>query len=80
VQDRRQQLDGLVVGRSGAGAVTARGEPTPAFLQAPNGGVDVGSVAFVDVEGHAFAAYDATPGTVVEIRPDGYVAAIRAAS
>jgi hypothetical protein len=37
-------------------------------------------VAFVDVEGHAFAAYDATPGTVVEIRPDGYVAAIRAAS
>jgi hypothetical protein len=36
--------------------------------------------AFVDVEGHAFAAYGATPGTVVDIRPDGYVAAIRAAS
>jgi hypothetical protein len=36
--------------------------------------------ALVDVEGHAFAAYGATPGTVVEIRPDGYVAAVRAAS
>ena len=41
----------------------------------------MGSVAFVDVEGHAFAAYGATPGTVVDIRrPDGYVAAVRAAS
>jgi len=37
----------------------------------------VGSVAFGDVEGHA---YGATPGTVVDIRPDGFVTAIRAAS
>jgi hypothetical protein len=40
----------------------------------------VGAEAFVDVERHAFAAYDATPGTIVEIRPDGYVGAVRAAS
>ena len=32
-------------------------------------GVVVGSVAFVDVEGHAFAAYGATPGTSSTIRP-----------
>jgi hypothetical protein len=57
-----------------------RGPHASTLAFGPNGGVDVGSVAFVDVEGHAFAAYGATPGTVVDIRPDGYVAAIRAAS
>ena len=57
-----------------------RGPHATTLAFGPNGGVVVGSVAFVDVEGHAFAAYGATPCTVVEIRPDGYVAAIRAAS
>ena len=57
-----------------------RGPHATTLAFGPNGAVVVGSVAFVDVEGHAFAAYGATPGTVVEIRPDGYVAAIRAAS
>lgn len=28
----------------------------------------------VDVDGHAFDAYAATDGDVVEIRPDGYLA------
>jgi 2-polyprenyl-6-methoxyphenol hydroxylase-like FAD-dependent oxidoreductase len=32
--------------------------------------------ALVDVEGHAFTAYGATAGTVVEVRPDGYVGAL----
>jgi 2-polyprenyl-6-methoxyphenol hydroxylase-like FAD-dependent oxidoreductase len=36
--------------------------------------------AFVDVEGHAFNAYGAEPGTIVDVRPDGYVAAIGAAA
>jgi FAD binding domain len=151
VQDRGEQVDRLVVGRGGAAAVTARGEPLPGELveqfselvviagAGPTGltlaidlarrGVAVRIVdraatpfvgsrgeglhpapsrcsthattlgfgvaaghpirrpegpeipgALVDVEGHAFAAYCALPGTVVEIRPDGYVAEIRAAS
>ena len=57
-----------------------RGPHATTLAFGPNGGVVVGSVAFVDVEGHAFAAYGATPGTVVDIRSDGYVAAIRGAS
>ncbi|MFX0576471.1 FAD-dependent monooxygenase [Nocardia nepalensis] len=28
----------------------------------------------VDVDGHAFAAYDAVDGTIVRVRPDGYIA------
>jgi hypothetical protein len=28
---------------------------------------------FVGLDGHAFAAYDAKPGTRVMVRPDGYV-------
>jgi hypothetical protein len=36
--------------------------------------------ALVDVEGHAFTAYGAVPGAVVQVRPDGYVGAVRAAS
>jgi hypothetical protein len=32
--------------------------------------------ALIDVEGHAFAAYGAAPGTVVQVRPDGYVGAL----
>ena len=31
--------------------------------------------ALVDVDGHAFRAYGATAGAVVQIRPDGYVGA-----
>jgi 2-polyprenyl-6-methoxyphenol hydroxylase-like FAD-dependent oxidoreductase len=33
-----------------------------------------GGCAVVDVDGHAFAAYGASDGTVVLIRPDGYLA------
>lgn len=36
--------------------------------------------ALVDVEGHAFTAYGAVPGTVVHVRPDGSVGAVMAAS
>ena len=32
--------------------------------------------ALIDVEGHAFAAYGAVPGTQVQVRPDGYVGAL----
>ena len=57
-----------------------RGPHATTLAFGPDGGVVVGAEAFVDVERHAFAAYDATPGTIVEIRPDGYVGAVRAAS
>jgi len=57
-----------------------RGPHATTLAFGPDGGVVVGEEAFVDVEGHAFAAYDATPGTIVEIRPDGYVGVVRAAS
>ena len=63
-------------GHGGSGCSTCSAARTP--RRSPSArtvGVVVGSVAFVDVEGHAFAAYGATPGTVVDIRPDGYVAA-----
>ncbi|SHK42102.1 2-polyprenyl-6-methoxyphenol hydroxylase [Pseudonocardia thermophila] len=33
--------------------------------------------ALVDVDGHAHRAYGAAPGTVVEVRPDGYIGAYR---
>jgi 2-polyprenyl-6-methoxyphenol hydroxylase-like FAD-dependent oxidoreductase len=57
-----------------------RGPHATTLAFGPDGGVVVGAEAFVDVERHAFAAYDATQGTIVEIRPDGYVGAVRAAS
>jgi hypothetical protein len=57
-----------------------RGPHATTLAFGPSGEVVAGSVAFVDVEGHAFAAYGACPGTVVHVRPDGYVAAIMAAS
>ncbi|WP_069165168.1 FAD-dependent monooxygenase [Nocardia altamirensis] len=37
-------------------------------------GTSVDGPHLVDVDGHAFAAYDATEGTRVLVRPDGYVA------
>ena len=67
----------------GHGGQALRPVPRPARHEArlrAHGGVVLGSGAFVDVEGYAFAAYGAAPGTIVDIRPDGYVAAIRAAS
>ncbi|GGL00949.1 FAD-dependent monooxygenase [Mangrovihabitans endophyticus] len=40
----------------------------------PAGEAAVGKEHLVDAEGHAYAAYDATPGTSVLVRPDGYIA------
>jgi 2-polyprenyl-6-methoxyphenol hydroxylase-like FAD-dependent oxidoreductase len=40
------------------------------------GGTPSGKHHLIDVEGHAFAAYHATPGTTILIRPDGYIASI----
>ena len=50
-----------------------RGPHATTLAFEPNGGVVVGSVAFVDVEGYAFAAYGATRAPSSTSRPDGYV-------
>jgi 2-polyprenyl-6-methoxyphenol hydroxylase-like FAD-dependent oxidoreductase len=59
----------------------AFGEPAPAgphsWTIVPVGQEAPG--ALVDVDGHAYAAYGATAGTVVRIRPDGYVGAFEGA-
>ncbi|MGI5126998.1 FAD-dependent monooxygenase [Pseudonocardia sp. CA-107938] len=58
----------------------AFGGPAPAgphsYAIAPSGG----SGELVDGDGHAFRAYGVEPGDVVEVRPDGYVGALRRAA
>lgn len=60
----------------GGGATTSMstaGAPVHAVLRP---GRRASGPAMVDVDGHAFAAYDVTEGTSVLVRPDGYVGAV----